>query len=88
MQTASPIDGFITKVTNEILLPLVTLLAVIAFAVFVWGVVQMIMAAGDEEKRTTGQQHILWGIIGLVILFGASGIVAFLKATVTSTLGG
>lgn len=87
METAGPIDKFITTVTEEILVPLMTLLAVIAFTVFIWGVVQMIMAAGDEEKRTTGQRHILWGIIGLVILFGASGIVAFLKATVTSTLG-
>ena len=82
---SNPFDNFITAVTREILTPLVTLLAVIAFAVFVWGVVQMIMAAGDEEKRRTGQQHILWGIIGLVILFGASGIVAFLDATANST---
>lgn len=84
----SPLDRFIEILLEQIVMPLITLLAVIAFAVFVWGVVQMIMAAGDEEKRTTGQRHILWGIIGLVILFGASGIVAFLKETVTATLGG
>lgn len=83
----SPFDDFINDVTREIITPIITLLAIIAFAVFVWGVVQMIAAAGDEEKRRTGQQHILWGIIGLVILFGASGIVRFLEATVNSTLG-
>lgn len=84
----NPLDKFITGVTDQIIMPLITLLALIAFVVFVWGVVQMISAAGDEEKRTTGQKHILWGIVGMVILFGASGIVAFLKATVDSTLGG
>lgn len=83
----SALDKFIGTVTEEILLPLIMLLAVIAFAVFVWGVVQMIIAAGDEEKRTIGQKHILWGIIGLVILFGASGIVAFLGNIVNATLG-
>jgi len=87
MQENSPLNTFIEKVSTEIVMPLITLLAAIAFAVFVWGVVQMIIAAGDEEKRDTGKRHILWGIIGLVILFGASGIVAFLKATVTTTLG-
>ena len=71
----SALDKFIGTVTEEILLPLIMLLAVIAFAVFVWGVVQMIIAAGDEEKRTIGQKHILWGIIGLVIIFGAYGII-------------
>lgn len=83
----NPLDKFIAVLLEQIVMPLITLLAVIAFAVFVWGVVQMIMAAGDEEKRTTGQKHILWGIIGLVILFGASGIVAFLGDTVNTTLG-
>ena len=82
----SPFDSFIQKIGDQIITPLITLLAVIAFAVFVWGVVQMIASAGDEEKRTTGQRHMLWGIIGLVILFGASGIVALLDTTVNSTL--
>ncbi len=79
-------DEFIKSVQTEILMPIITLLAIIAFAVFVWGVVQMIMAAGDEEKRTTGQRHIVWGIVGLFILFGASSIVALLSSTISSAL--
>lgn len=70
---------FIAKVEDQILGPIVTVLALLAFALFVWGVVQFIASSADEEKRRTGQQHILWGIIGLVILFGANGIIAFLK---------
>lgn len=77
-------DEFIKSVQTEILMPIITLLAIIAFAVFVWGVVQMIAAAGDEEKRTTGQRHIVWGIVGLFILFGASSIVALLSNTINS----
>ncbi|MEK9184416.1 MAG: hypothetical protein AAB892_01645 [Patescibacteria group bacterium] len=79
-------DEFIKSVQTEILMPIITLLAIIAFAVFVWGVVQMIAAAGDEEKRTTGQRHIVWGIVGLFILFGASSIVALLSSTISSAL--
>lgn len=74
------------NVTSQILTPLVTLLAVIAFALFVWGVVQMIAFGGDEEKRSIGQKHMVWGIVGLVILFGASGIVSILGNVVNSTL--
>ncbi|HEX5774572.1 MAG TPA: hypothetical protein VFY28_01270 [Candidatus Paceibacterota bacterium] len=80
-------NSFITKVEAEILGPIVTVLALLAFVLFVWGVVQFIASSGDEEKRRIGQQHMFWGIIGLVILFGANGIIAFLTSTISSTLG-
>lgn len=79
------VNSFITSVEEQILMPLITLLALLAFAFFVWGVVQFIAGAGDEEKRRTGQQHMFWGIIGLVILFGASGIINFLTEIISAT---
>ncbi len=82
------LQTFLMKVQTQILEPFVTLLALLAFALFVWGVVQFIAASDDEEKRKTGQQHIIWGIIGLVILFGANGIIRLLEATILKTIGG
>ncbi|MBU1292965.1 pilin [Patescibacteria group bacterium] len=78
----SPFQDFITKVQDAILTPIITLLALGAFVLFVWGVVLFIASSDDEEKRRTGQQHMMWGIIGLVIIFGANAIVSLLKATV------
>ncbi len=80
-------DAFLVKVENAILNPLIELMVLAAFVVFVWGVVEFIQGAGNDEKRKTGQQHIIWGIIGLVIIFGARAIIALLTATVSSTLG-
>lgn len=76
------LNEFITNVENAILTPIVTLLALFAFAFFVWGVVVFIANAGDEEKRRTGQQHMFWGIIGLIIIFGANAIIRVLANTV------
>ncbi|HEX2792416.1 MAG TPA: pilin [Candidatus Paceibacterota bacterium] len=76
------LNEFITNVEREILTPIVTLLALFAFAVFVWGIVQFIANAGDEEKRKTGQMHMFWGIIGLVIIFGANAIIRLMANTV------
>ncbi len=73
---------FLAKIEAQILVPLITLLSLAAFVVFVWGVVQFIASAEDEEKRKTGQQHMIWGIIGLVIMFGANAVVALIKQTV------
>lgn len=78
-ESESTISTFIDKVQAEILTPIVTLLALAAFVLFAWGVVQFIAGATDEEKRRTGQQHMLWAIIGLAILFGANAIVSLLE---------
>jgi TRAP-type C4-dicarboxylate transport system permease small subunit len=73
---------FLVKVENAILNPIITLLTLGAFVIFIWGVVQFIQGAGNEEKRTTGQQHMIWGFIGLVIIFGARAIIQILANTV------
>lgn len=73
---------FLVKIQDAILTPIITLLSLGAFVIFVWGVVEFIASSENEEKRTKGQQHMIWGIIGLVIIFGANAIVSLIKATV------
>lgn len=75
---------FIGKLQAAIIDPLITLLALGAFVVFVWGMVEFIRNAEDSEKRKTGQRHIIWGLIGLAIIFGARAIVGFIGATANS----
>lgn len=69
------LNAFLGKVVVEIINPIVLLLAASAFVVFLWGVFEFIMHAGDETKRKEGKSAILWGIIGLVVIFGAYGII-------------
>lgn len=69
------VNKFLDAVTREIINPAITLLALASFILFVWGVVNFIRGAGDPEKRSTGQKHMVWGIIGLTIVFGAGAIV-------------
>ena len=79
------LNGFIAKVETAILDPLITLIALAAFVVFVWGVVDFIAGAGNDEKRKVGQQHMIWGLVGLVIIFGAKAIVTLLANTIGVT---
>ncbi len=83
--TSNPaIDHFLNIIETQLINPLVTLLVLAAFVLFVFGVVEYIRNAANDEKRAEGQQHILWGIIGLVIIFGASALVSFLGSIVNS----
>lgn len=72
------ISGII-NVLNDIVVPLIFTLA---FAVFVWGVVNyFFLSAGNENKREQGKQFVLWGIIGMVVMFGVWGLVYILLFT-------
>ena len=73
------INSLINNIDNEIVKPLVALLAVIATLIFLWGVFDFVKGANDEKKREIGIKHMLWGIVGLAIMFGANGLVALIK---------
>ncbi len=75
------VDAFIGKVLVNIVNPIITLLGLGAFALFVFGVVTFIASAENEEKRATGQRHMLWGLVGMVIIFGAFVIVSVIANT-------
>lgn len=79
-------NEFLRKVEGAIIDPIITLIALAAFVVFVWGVVDFIRGAGNDEKRAIGQQHMIWGLIGLAIIFGARAIIAILASTFGITL--
>ncbi|MBI2409495.1 hypothetical protein HYV30_00420 [Candidatus Kaiserbacteria bacterium] len=65
---------FVGKLTEQIVNPILLLLTAVAFVIFLWGAYEFVANAGDGKKREEGRQAIFWGIIGLVIIFGAYGI--------------
>jgi hypothetical protein len=69
------LDQFLSKVVDQIINPIILLLAGAAFVVFIWGVFQFVRNAADETERNKGKSAIMWGIIGLVIIFGVYGLI-------------
>ena len=69
------LKAFLSKVVTQIINPIILLLSAVAFVVFAWGVFQFISKSGDEKARQEGRQAIMWGVVGLVIIFGAYGII-------------
>ncbi len=81
-QTPSSVDKLLNAINTVLINPLIYLMFAAAFVYFMYGVVEFIIGAGNPEKRKVGQQHILWGVIGMVIMISAIGIVNLLTATV------
>ncbi|MCX6717607.1 MAG: hypothetical protein NTU76_02955 [Candidatus Taylorbacteria bacterium] len=63
--------------------PIIYLLVGLAVIYFLWGMFEFIQNADNSSKREDGYKHMIYGVIGLVIIFSVNGIIAL----ITSTLG-
>jgi uncharacterized membrane protein YidH (DUF202 family) len=78
-------NSFLVKVEDQVLTPIISVIALAALLLFVFGVVKFIRNSADSTKRAEGQQQMIWGIVGLIILFGANAILTIIKHTIGVT---
>ena len=69
------IIGIANTILDTIIRPIIYLLLIIATLVFMFGIIEYVLHADNEEGRRTGRRHMMYGIIGLAIMFSAAGIV-------------
>ncbi|OGF73304.1 hypothetical protein A2W54_03965 [Candidatus Giovannonibacteria bacterium RIFCSPHIGHO2_02_43_13] len=67
-------SGIINAIV-QILCQSIGMLFVLATVVFLWGVVQYVIAGGSEDKMKEGRQYIIYGLFGLFIMVAMWGIV-------------
>jgi phosphotransferase system glucose/maltose/N-acetylglucosamine-specific IIC component len=53
----------------------------LAVVYFLYGVFEFISNGENEEKKTTGKSHMIWGIIGIVIMMGVFTILNMIMKT-------
>jgi succinate dehydrogenase/fumarate reductase cytochrome b subunit len=75
------LDTFIGKVDSLIINPLITLLFALAVVYFLYGMFEFIANAENDEKKTSGKQHMLWGVVGLTIMMGVWFILNVILST-------
>lgn len=78
---ADSLDEVLFRINDKIINPIIDLGFVIALTIFLWGLFQFIRAAQSSDKRKIGQQHMLWGVVGLFIMFSVFGIINLLIST-------
>ena len=73
-------NGGLIGVIGGLLNTIIPILITLAVIYFIWGVVQYV-TTGDAEKKEQGQQHMIWGLIGLFVIVSMWGLVAILSNT-------
>ncbi|HRY30977.1 MAG TPA: hypothetical protein P5328_01125 [Candidatus Paceibacterota bacterium] len=78
----SSVDSFLSKIASVIVNPLIRLLFAVALVVFLWGIFNYIKGASNPEARETGRRHIIWGLIGMLIMVSVFGIIKLALDTI------
>lgn len=81
---AAPADvarGFLATLNDVIIYPLITLMMGVALLVFLYGCFEFIVNAGNSGARETGRKHIMWGIVGFVVMVSAYAILEIATGT-------
>lgn len=76
------LDSFVQTIKTELINPILRFLFPLAILLFLIGVVQFIINSDSPEGRTTGIRHIIWGIVGIVIMLGVFSIINLLGTIV------
>lgn len=68
------VGDFVTKLDTMIIDPIIGFLFALAVLFFLYGVFEFLANQENEEKKTAGKSHMLWGIVGIVIMMSVFAI--------------
>lgn len=79
--SVTDLKSFFGRITDILKESVVGLLVTLAMVYFIWGVVQYVIYPEDEGKKEKGKQHIIWGLIGLTVIFAVRGLIGVLASS-------
>jgi len=71
----------LSRIEAVILFPLMTLMMSVALLIFLFGIYEYVLNANNDEARAVGQKHMLYGIIGLLVMVSAYAILKIVAGT-------
>jgi len=68
---------FVTYLIN----PAIVVIFALGFFLFVWGLVEFLFKLNEGGDNKEGKQHMIWGIVGMLIMVSVYGILSLVTAT-------
>jgi len=82
------VEELIANINFYVLNPIISILFGLAFIIFIWGVAQYLIQANSDEARSRGTKHILWGLVGMLIMFTAFLILRVIASSIGAEVDG
>lgn len=72
---------FLNRLNNLILNPIIGLAFTVSFAYFIYGIYRFLSVDVEDSSRKESKDAILYGMIGMVIMFSVYGLIQFVLST-------
>ncbi|MFA7216751.1 MAG: hypothetical protein WC095_02110 [Candidatus Paceibacterota bacterium] len=72
---------FLNKVNSLILNPIIYLLFALSFVYFGYGVIRFLSLDAGDSKKVEARNSMIWGIVGMVVMFSVYGLIRFVLVT-------
>jgi len=70
------------NIISYIVNPIIYLILALAVIYFLYGVFNFVRNAEDPAKRAEGASHILWGVVGIAIIFCVFTFIKIIQNTI------
>jgi len=71
----------LNRFVDYVIDPIILLIFAGGFFMFVLGLVQFLWGVKSGEVDNNGKQHMIWGIVGMLIMVSVYGIIALIDET-------
>lgn len=71
----------VNRFVDFIIDPAILLIFTFGFFLFIWGLVQFLWNLDEGGENSSGKQHMLWGIVGMLIMVSVYGIINIVDNT-------
>lgn len=79
---AVTISSLMNSIERVVINPLILFLFACATVYFLYGVVQYFMSPESQEVHSKSKQHMLWGLVGMLIMISTFGIMRIILNTI------
>lgn len=78
MQAANSLVG---RFVDYIIDPAILIIFSAGFFLFLWGLVVFLWNIDEGAENTAGKQHMIWGIVGMLVMVSVYGIISIIDNT-------
>ena len=71
----------VSRFVDLIIDPAILVIFTFGFFLFIWGLVQFLWNLDEGGENAAGKQHMLWGIVGMLIMVSVFGILNIIDNT-------
>ncbi len=74
-------QSMVSRIEEVILFPVLSFMLALALLYFLWGAYEFVANADSDSGRDTGKSHMMYGIIGMVVMVSALAILRLAAGT-------